>query len=88
MCCGMSNEIQFAIAHELAPNQGVPGPRKHEPLYAALADLVVGGPALEVNRGVSAAEGYAYRVRRDRGMEMKFRVRASRPGWSKIWRVQ
>lgn len=54
----------------------------------ALGMLTVGGQSIEVNRHRKAAEHYVYRHRVENGRDLGFKVRASKPGWSRIWRVK
>lgn len=62
--------------------------RKREALYEALMNLQVGGQGIDLNRSLAAATNYVYRFRVERDRELRFKVRATRPGWSRIWRVK
>jgi hypothetical protein len=84
----MGPELVVEYCDEPLPVNKPRGQPRQEALYQALGTLEVGGKAIEVNRNVGAAQHYAYRFRVERGREMRFVVRKSRPGWCRIWRVK
>jgi hypothetical protein len=63
------------------------GGSKRQALFEALGGLIPGGQAIEVNRALKATDQYVYRFRVERGREMRFKIRVSRPGWCRIWRM-
>jgi hypothetical protein len=73
-----------------APLPG-PAPRGRPGRNAALGDALLamqpGGQALDVNRSLKATTQFIWRVRQRGNQALRFKVRAMRPGWTRIWRV-
>lgn len=61
-------------------------PRRIE-VYEALEAMAV-GDSIEVSRNVKSTEQYIYRFRRDKGRDVRFKIRPSgKLGWTDVWRV-
>jgi hypothetical protein len=56
-------------------------------MYALLQELAV-NMSLDVNRSKRATQAHVYRFRRQFSPDAQYRIRALKPGWSRIWRVK
>lgn len=84
----MSTEVIILPCDDPVPQDAAKGRPQVVAIRAALAAMSPGGGAIEVNRGLAAAQHHVYRYRVQNGRDMAFKVRTSKPGWSKIWRVR
>jgi hypothetical protein len=85
----MRTELSIQFCEDSSPPEPLkPGRKRSEAMYEALGKLVPGGGPVEVNRHRSSLIEYARRFGREAQGEVRFMVRTSRPGWSKIWRVK
>lgn len=64
----------------------VPRDQRRKEIFRVLLALPVGGKGIEVNRKPSTMEFYANRLRKQ-VKEVRFLVRGSGPGCSRVWRV-
>jgi hypothetical protein len=70
------------------PPEREPRGGERDALFAVLAGMKVGGPAVDVNCSVKSLSMYVYRFRLARGREFRFIIRRKSPGHSRVWRVQ
>lgn len=83
----MAAELIILPCDAPVPEDAVRG-RKRLKVYEALEAMAVGGSPIEINRSLAATQHYVYRYRVENGRDMAFKVRVSKPGWCRIWRVR
>lgn len=95
-CKLVSNAVySFPASMTIKPFEVIPSdaplPPRRPPRSAVLFDALVKlqvGKSMELNRDYNTAHSYVSRFRAlyDRGR--KFKVRQTKPGWSRVWRVE